>query len=552
MTLKKRLILLGIIPLILSTFIIGYIIYQLINIQSSAKEDVEILLKTEDLEGNLIVTKQSLANYSFNATDANKQEVQGLMKSTQEQITNLKDLIDEHDQQETLTKITTKFDELTQASLTALDTNSKAEIKRQSIRISGILNDMFLLKKQTNEWYDNLLQETQQKINFIVLSTIIGTITIILLSIGLSLYLAGRIVKPINKIVKDAESVASGDLTVQTDSNSSRKSRYEIDKLQLAFAEMIENLRNTVTSVEDIGTKVKQFTGEVSNRMVSLTESSNQVAVSTTELAKGSQSISEEIQSTAEIMSQFGEEFSHNVQESKRSTASSKIALSSVKAGKTSLNNQKNYAEQIAISSKDIKISVDHFSQYAGEIESAAQSVKEIAEQTNLLALNAAIEAARAGEAGKGFAVVAQEVRKLAEDSSSATELITKMVNNIKTGILTISQSSQKGNELSTEQLNSMVDTEKSFEDISENVSIISDQLTNLEHAMQKSNEKTHNVIIAIENISAVTEQTAASTEEISASTEEQQSSFKQMNEQVQQLNNMTSEMNELLSRFKL
>ena len=68
----------------------------------------------------------------------------------------------------------------------------------------------------------------------------------------------------------------------------------------------------------------------------------------------------------------------------------------------------------------------------AGEIIDVSSAIRAVADRTRLLSLNAKIEASKAQEFGRGFSVVADEVKKLSQEASEASERIAKVAGAIE------------------------------------------------------------------------------------------------------------------------
>jgi len=118
----------------------------------------------------------------------------------------------------------------------------------------------------------------------------------------------------------------------------------------------------------------------------------------------------------------------------------------------------------------------------------ASNIIQNIASRTNLLAMNAAIESAHAGEAGKGFAVVAEEIRKLAEQSSSQSKSIDENLHSLSDAIANI-----------TTDIGLV---KVAFENIYELTQKVREQETVIANAMEEQNSGNQQVLEAMRSIS--------------------------------------------------
>lgn len=229
---------------------------------------------------------------------------------------------------------------------------------------------------------------------------------------------------------------------------------------------------------------------------------------------------------------------------------SSKIkerAESVLKSSKDAIDNTKNvYHEKEKLIRKAIEES-----KVVEEIKVMAEAIAGIAEQTNLLSLNAAIEAARAGEAGKGFAVVAEEVRQLAEESSSSVITIQNTIERVEAAFKNLSDNSSEILKFIKtnvkDNLNEYGQIGESYSEDGEFISGMSDELSQMSEAVTSSIEQ---VSIAISHTAKNSEETVKSTHNIKESVSDTTSAMKQTLSSVEKGVKDAQNLSDIINKF--
>ncbi|MBU3185237.1 methyl-accepting chemotaxis protein [Clostridium estertheticum] len=368
-------------------------------------------------------------------------------------------------------------------------------------------------------------------------------------AIALGLIISISISRHLKKVLIVAQALGENDLSKTVDLSTND----EVGILAKSLNKAIINLRmligeisGSAAGINATSEELSATTQEISAKMEIVNESVRQVTLGAEQLS----STTEEVNATTESIAENVADVTKRTQNGNKIASDIEVKAKQVEenAEISASNTNKLYLEKQASILKAIEEG-----EVVSEVKIMADEIGNIASQTNLLALNAAIEAARAGEEGKGFTVVADEVKKLAEASSTIVQRIQAVTLKVEQAFQNISNNAQDvlsfiDNKV-TPDYKMFVDTGKQYGD---DAIAFNELSTSIGDSMNVVNETVLGIKKAIETVSATAEESVASSEEILASIDESVMAIAEITKASQDQAILAEKLNNMVQKFKL
>ncbi len=371
-----------------------------------------------------------------------------------------------------------------------------------------------------------------------------GIVTMIM-----SLYMLRLICHALHTMIKAIEKDKNGYITLKEIVLDSEDEFGELaSALNVLLSQVQEFVKQVSASAQQLAASAEELTAGTEQSAQAI----NQVAVSITEVSKGTERELHAVKEAAEIIDRISAGMQEVVAKANIVSGTSEKAAVAAGNGDSSIKqtvSQMGNIEKTVSSSADIIWKLGERSKEIGQI---VDTISSIAGQTNLLALNAAIEAARAGEQGRGFAVVAEEVRKLAEQSQTATQLIAGLINEIQcdTGqAVAAMKDGTREVKLGAEVVNT---AGQAFSEITSFVNAMSDQLKGITAAIQQMAGGSEQIVSSIRSVEIISENMAGQTQTVSAATEEQSACMEEIAGSSQSLAKMAQDLQTAIGGFRM
>ena len=353
------------------------------------------------------------------------------------------------------------------------------------------------------------------------LTTVLGLCGTVVAGLVLALWLARLIAGPL-RTAADQMRMAEQErnLTVHLKADS----RDEVGQICTSFNGFVKTLHDVITQLAGTADHVASASEEISSSAEQQAQSASTQKDQTAQVATALQEMNVTVQQVSENSSKASE--------------ASRKAAETARQGGSIVDQTLAKMQVIAQSVRSTAGRVEELGKSSDQIGRIIGVINDIADQTNLLALNAAIEAARAGEQGRGFAVVADEVRKLAERTTTATKEIAQMIQTVQQETKEAVNAMEEGTQQVEEGVATTSKAGEALREIIQMSEQVGDMITQIATAATEQSSATEEINHSMEQIANLVKESAAGAQ--------------QSAQACQDLSGMAFELQKIVSNFKV